>query len=386
MDLQQFLHEDILAYLERQEAILSAQNRGSKIRAMDDEFGLFIQRDYSKELTDALDVNNKELAKKIFIEAEESFERAPEGSNEREALRRILEELAIKIRLFASNQKYQRNLSEIIKTLEERGIFTKTFLTRTKEYLHHTATPQKISQEGAIVALRAIMSGESVDANLHELHKESQDTREAITSQSTAPWERPTPQQESAEDQKALEEMLNWGSAGRNEQQEPEVAATLNPPPNQRSVQILAAQAPTMVRAEVDVNSIREQIRKQLKEELKTKDEEIEQLREAQQDLELRQAEIIERAKRAALETIRQENQPAEPAQPLRTSQDPPERSPNAEHLGILAPHGGTASTRTHPYRCHTIEGKRGGHQTGSCRGRHPRRNARIPRLAHSRL
>ncbi|RME52879.1 hypothetical protein D6783_03645 [Candidatus Woesearchaeota archaeon] len=360
MELSEYLHNDIIEFFEREELLRESQSRtASKIRATDDEFGLFIQRDYAREVDEALSRNNKDLAKKIFIDAEEAFSKAPEGSNEREALRKILEELAIKIRLYVSNEKYQRNLSDLINDLEKRGVFTDEFFQATKQYLHRNIHPGTFMQDPSLQALQAIVTGKaqehhynllarpaSVSSNDEEEKDENERRRirailEAqkelsksglfnpninvfVAPQTPATQKIQAPAPSSAQSSHAESGVLSASSTPSVQTPEPSQTSAQGlaqeaglrsapaPTPTSSSPQpfqtpiFVAPTTPPEVKASIDVDKLKEEVKKELEEELKAKEEEINRLKEERDKLALSKEELLAEAKKQALAAMKQ--------------------------------------------------------------------------------
>lgn len=236
MDLAQFIREDIIDFLSQREQ-QGAPGAAGKGGGRDDEYGLSVQRDYSRELEQSLSLNNLDLAKKIFFDAESAFNAAPKGSSERDSLQYILEELAIKLRLYLSDEQYSRNLTDAIRELEKKGLFTDRFFQDTKRYLKKGGNEYKRNEEEAIAALRAVLEGKHEEKHLNLLKGKTIDGRKAdprfFVDETPQERERREIRDELEKQRRALHEL---------EQRKPEIV-TLSP---NITIQESAVQAPTM--------------------------------------------------------------------------------------------------------------------------------------------
>jgi tetratricopeptide (TPR) repeat protein len=92
MDFEQYLEQDILKFLDGK-----IQKEETANIDREEEYGLYITRDYLKELNYALDNDELTRAKKLFDELKRSYSKLPKSSFERKKIYTLLEKMYAKI-------------------------------------------------------------------------------------------------------------------------------------------------------------------------------------------------------------------------------------------------------------------------------------------------
>ena len=105
MDLDQFLEKDILTFLDGK---MNKEKRNVVDR--EEEYGLYMTRDYIKELTKALENDELSKAKKLFDELKETYNHLPEESQEKKKIYALLEKMFEKIKNYVGMREKQNML------------------------------------------------------------------------------------------------------------------------------------------------------------------------------------------------------------------------------------------------------------------------------------
>jgi hypothetical protein len=88
MEFEQYLERDILTFLDSK--IYKKENTSID---REEEYGLYLTRDYLKELNYALDNDELTRAKKLFDELKVNYSRLPKSSVERKKIYSLLEKM-----------------------------------------------------------------------------------------------------------------------------------------------------------------------------------------------------------------------------------------------------------------------------------------------------
>jgi hypothetical protein len=112
MELDQYLENDILVFLDSK---ISKKEKNSVDR--EEEYGLYLTRDYLKEIKNALSNDEINKGKKIFDELKETYNRLPKSSLERKKIYSILEKMYTEIQNYVGlkdskiviNQTFQQD-------------------------------------------------------------------------------------------------------------------------------------------------------------------------------------------------------------------------------------------------------------------------------------
>ncbi|MFH1506342.1 MAG: hypothetical protein ABIE94_05145 [archaeon] len=134
MELIKFLEQDMMSFLD-----LEVQMRKSHIsRIREEEFQIFdLNRDYSKEVTEALEVDNVNKAQKTLREVKQLYNKIAENTEAKKKAYSILEELYNKTKEYIQAQEGASNLADEIKDLEKVGLFgtaaPESILTQAKQ-------------------------------------------------------------------------------------------------------------------------------------------------------------------------------------------------------------------------------------------------------------
>jgi|GEM_PF-7114963 hypothetical protein len=120
MELDKFLEQDIMKFLD-----IEVQMRKSHIsRLREDEFQIFdLNRDYSKEVAQALEMDNVAKAQRTLKEVKDIYNKLAENTEAKKKAYSILEELYKKTKEYVDAQKGSADLAEEISTLESSGFF-----------------------------------------------------------------------------------------------------------------------------------------------------------------------------------------------------------------------------------------------------------------------
>ncbi len=118
MEFEQYLERDILAFLDSK-----MQHKNSSNIDREEEYGLYLTRDYLKELNYALDNDELTKAKKIFDELKKIYSNQPTKSEERKKIYLLLERMYDKIQDYV---KIKEGKIEIIKQGNSEIIKDKT--------------------------------------------------------------------------------------------------------------------------------------------------------------------------------------------------------------------------------------------------------------------
>jgi len=107
MELEQYLEKDIITFLEGK-----IDKKENVVIDREEEFGIYLTRDYLKELSYALDNDELTKAKRLFDELKKAFARLPKSSIERKKTYALLEKMYDKIQNYV---KIKEGKIEIIK-------------------------------------------------------------------------------------------------------------------------------------------------------------------------------------------------------------------------------------------------------------------------------
>jgi len=143
MELEQYLEKDIIAFLESK-----AVRKEGAVIDREEEYGLYITKDYLKELNYALDNDELTKAKKLFDELKSAYSRLPKSSSERKKIYSLLEKMYDKIQNYVNikegrievikqgDSEIQRNRTERFSELSGKG---KDNLDISTEVIHELA-------------------------------------------------------------------------------------------------------------------------------------------------------------------------------------------------------------------------------------------------------
>jgi TolA-binding protein len=92
MDLEQYMEREIIIFLDSK-----IQKKDNVTMDREEEYGLYLTKDYLKELTNALDNDELTKAKKLFDELKSNYSKLPKRSTERKKIYTILEQMFEKI-------------------------------------------------------------------------------------------------------------------------------------------------------------------------------------------------------------------------------------------------------------------------------------------------
>jgi tetratricopeptide (TPR) repeat protein len=95
MEFDQFLEKDILSFLDGK---IEHKHKGAVDR--EEEYGLYLTKDYMKELTSSLDNDELTKAKKLFDELKQTYNNLPKNSLERKKIYTLLEQMYAKIEAY----------------------------------------------------------------------------------------------------------------------------------------------------------------------------------------------------------------------------------------------------------------------------------------------
>lgn len=95
MDFEQFLDKDILNFLDSK-----IEHKGKNLIDREEEYGLYISKDYVKELNTALDNDELTKAKRLFDELKDDYNKLPKNSLERKKIYVVLEQMFAKIEAY----------------------------------------------------------------------------------------------------------------------------------------------------------------------------------------------------------------------------------------------------------------------------------------------
>lgn len=120
MDFEQYLEKDILKFLDSK-----IQKKDTSKIDREEEFGLYMARDYLKELNYALDNDELTKAKKLFDELKRTYSKLPKTSYERKKIYAVMEKMYAKIQNYVQIKEgrievIKQGESEIQKNLEEK--------------------------------------------------------------------------------------------------------------------------------------------------------------------------------------------------------------------------------------------------------------------------
>ncbi len=102
MDLDQFLENDILTFLDGK-----MEKKERNLINREEEYGLYMTRDYLKELIIALGNDELSKAKKLFDELKETYNKLPENTQEKKKIYSLLEEMFAKIKDYVELKEKQ---------------------------------------------------------------------------------------------------------------------------------------------------------------------------------------------------------------------------------------------------------------------------------------
>jgi hypothetical protein len=105
MELDQFLESDIMTYLDTK---IDSKERAVLDR--EEEYGLYVTRDYLKELEVALDKDELTKAKKIFDDLKDTYLKLPKNSLERKKIYSLLEEMYAKIEIYLNMKEEEHRM------------------------------------------------------------------------------------------------------------------------------------------------------------------------------------------------------------------------------------------------------------------------------------
>ena len=127
MELNKFLEQDINNFLDME--IQMRKSNLSKVR--EEEFQIFdLNKDYSKEIGQALDMDNVAKAKRTLHEVKDIYNKLEENTGAKQKAQRILEELYTKINKYVQTQDSSTSLTDEIKELQKIGLFKQGGLTK----------------------------------------------------------------------------------------------------------------------------------------------------------------------------------------------------------------------------------------------------------------
>jgi len=107
MDFEQYLEKDILTFLDSK-----IEHKDNTAMDREEEYGLYLTKDYLKELNYALDNDELTKAKKLFDELKSAYSRLPKTSSERKKIYTLLEKMYGKIQNYV---KIKEGKIEVLK-------------------------------------------------------------------------------------------------------------------------------------------------------------------------------------------------------------------------------------------------------------------------------
>ena len=103
MDLGEFLEKDMMNFLDSR-----IEKKDHNVVDREEEYGLYMNRDYLKELDSALDNDELTKAKKLFDELKNYYNSLPKNSIERKKIYSVLEKMYAKIEAYVDMKDRNR--------------------------------------------------------------------------------------------------------------------------------------------------------------------------------------------------------------------------------------------------------------------------------------
>jgi len=120
MDFDKFIERDIMEFLDNQAMLVAEKAAGIR----EEEFDLYeINKDYAKEISDALKNEDLKKAKQIFEDVKTQYQKAANNSLSKKRLYTIMEEIYERIKDYEEKDEGKKSLFETIKDYEEKGLF-----------------------------------------------------------------------------------------------------------------------------------------------------------------------------------------------------------------------------------------------------------------------
>jgi tetratricopeptide (TPR) repeat protein len=104
MELDEFLEKDIINFLDAR-----IENKDRSVVDREEEYGLYLNKDYLKELDAALDNDELTRAKKLFDELKDNYNKLPKTSLERKKIYTVLEKMYAKIEAYVDMKDRSRS-------------------------------------------------------------------------------------------------------------------------------------------------------------------------------------------------------------------------------------------------------------------------------------
>lgn len=130
MELDEFLEKDMLRFLEERKE----KNTQDKIIDREEDYGLYLTKDYLKEVTSALESDEITKAQRLFDELRSYYETLPKGSLEAKKVYAILEQVYSKINAY--NQL--KGLTTNIRSFDD--VLDRGFQGSIPQKIHQTTT------------------------------------------------------------------------------------------------------------------------------------------------------------------------------------------------------------------------------------------------------